>query len=281
MKTVSDTLSIDVGRLVNVATTVSAGDLAEAILIQALKIAEDSHPIKVIIKGIAASEWVEKALQVSQALAKVAKAAALHGAFNSLVSKAKVYKNKLKQNENFWLQVSAVLDNLNNNTASDGFEKIKEKFLASYSEYTPAATKQDIASLVTAWDPLVDTACKITDESKGIASGVGKSILAGKGTCRITKILVQELGFIYEELYEFQFKLIDALVAQMRAQTSQFTANAITADFNIAGTTQLTGNIFAETRISVFDVNDLLQNFCYNSNGNGMRSFGISRGRPT
>ena len=249
MKTVSDTLSRKVTKITGAAAALTVTDLAEAILIQALKIAEDSHPIKVIIKGVAASAWVEKAQQVSQALAKVAKAAALRTAFDNLVSKAKGYKNKLKQNEIFWLRVKAILDNLNSNTPPDGFEKIKEKFLGSYSEYTPAATKQDIASLVTAWDLLVDAGCGIIDETKGIASGVAKAILAGEGTCPKAKILVQELGVIYEEIYEFQFKLIDALVAQMRAQTSQFAANAMTADFSIAGTKQLTDNIFAELEL--------------------------------
>ncbi|KAK3583752.1 hypothetical protein CHS0354_022784 [Potamilus streckersoni] len=231
-------------QLIRAALAAAIGDQVEAALKLSFAIAEACNPLSIIFTGGGATGVLDATQGVSQAMANVAKAAKLKDAFDALISEIRKFVDKLKKNEIYLNTVTSLINSLKKNALSSSssspssltpeFEAQKNKFLDDYNNYTPAVTKDDLKGITVYWENLIDEACDLLDATSGTVSGITKTVLAAKRICPNAKVEVQKLIATYEEIYDFQFKLMDALATCMRAVTAYQAANVINSDFDAA-----------------------------------------------
>ncbi|KAK3583794.1 hypothetical protein CHS0354_022837 [Potamilus streckersoni] len=232
-------------QLIKAALAAAIGDQVEAALKLSFAIAEACNPLDIIFTGGGATGVLDATQGVSQAMANVAKAAKLKDAFDALISEITKYSDKIKQNEIYLNNVASLINSLKTMALSSSsssssfslsseFEAQKQQFLDDYNNYTPAVTKDDLKGITVYWENLIDEACDLLDSTSGTVSGITKSVLAAQRTCPNAKVEVQKLIATYEEIYDFQFKLMDALAACMGAVTAYQAANVINSDFDAA-----------------------------------------------
>ncbi|KAL3861686.1 hypothetical protein ACJMK2_007710 [Sinanodonta woodiana] len=227
-------------QLIKAALAAAIGDQVEAALKLSFAIAEACNPLKAIFAGGSATDVLDATQGVSQAMSNVAKAAKLKDAFDTLISEIKKYSDKLNKNEIYLNNVASLITSLNTSALSSSasvsseFEAQKQRFLDDYNNYTPAVTKDDLREITVYWENLIGEACDLLDSTSGTISGITKTVLAAQRTCPNAKVEVQKLIATYEEIYDFQFKLMDALAACMRAVAAYRAANVINSDFEAA-----------------------------------------------
>ncbi|KAL3861522.1 hypothetical protein ACJMK2_007551 [Sinanodonta woodiana] len=232
-------------QLIKAALAAAIGDQVEAALKLSFAIAEACNTLKTIFAGGSATDILDAAQGFSQAMANVAKAAKLKDAFDTLISEIRIYAAKINKNEIYLNNVVSLITSLKTSALSSSssssstslsseFEAQKQRFLDDYNNYTPAVRKDEMRGITVYWGNLISEACDLLDSTSGTVSGITKTILAAQRTCPNAKVEVQKLITTYEEIYDFQFKLMDALAACMRAIAAYRAANVINSDFEAA-----------------------------------------------
>ncbi|KAK3593043.1 hypothetical protein CHS0354_007830 [Potamilus streckersoni] len=204
-------------KIIKAALLATIGDQVEAFLGFNFALSEILNPTHILFGGGSTKHTFDATREVSQAMVGVAKAASLKQAFDSLISEI---KSEVSISPSSSLS-SKLKGQINN-------------FVELYSNYQPAVTKYDLRAIIAFWEKLVDEACGILDSTSGIVSSISNVIMTAQRDCPNAKVEVQILVTIYEEIYDFQFQLIDSLSDGMRAFISSQASKAINSDFDKA-----------------------------------------------
>ena len=110
------------------------------------------------------------------------------------------------------------------------FEQSKDDFLDNYNDYSPKVFEDNIAKLEAEWENIIEGACGLLNENDVLpASGLNVIVPT---YCWEMKTLMQELTEVFNEIYDYQFELMDAMAAYIRAMTAYTAANMISKDFD-------------------------------------------------
>ncbi|KAK3594758.1 hypothetical protein CHS0354_014188 [Potamilus streckersoni] len=228
-------------KILKAALVATLGDTAETLLKFSFNIAEACNPMIALIGGGIATSLLETSQQLARSLVAFTEAVVLHDSFYKLVSKAKEFVSKFSKNEKYLTTVVSLVDSLKTFTSSSSssfssseFEAQMNKFQEDYKTYDPAVSKDGLREMTVHWENFVDGACGVLDSTYGNVASVIKIGLIINGYCTNAKLQVQKMVVAYEEIYDFQSALMDALVEAMRAWTSFHAANVINSDFNAA-----------------------------------------------
>ncbi|KAK3597795.1 hypothetical protein CHS0354_006163 [Potamilus streckersoni] len=88
--------------------------------------------------------------------------------------------------------------------------------------------------MTASWENFVIVSCGLVDSTHGNVASAARLTQHQKGSCLQAKLQSRKLVVAYEEIYNFQFTLKDALAKAMRAWTSFHAASIINSDFKAA-----------------------------------------------
>ena len=204
-------------------------NIEEKILILALEIAEAWNPFKWLTGGGAVKDVLEATAALTNALADFAKFIRTSVAFHQLSNKIQEVGEKIEQNDVFLQDVKIMIEQ-ESNTRED-FEASRSRFLKKYNDYNPQITKPELDEVRSRWDTLIDAICEVLDNTDGSVSGAIKTAIYAQGLCMNIRAQIADMMSLYEELYDYQFDLVDAMAAYVRASVSLDAAKEIKADF--------------------------------------------------
>lgn len=100
-------------------------------------------------------------------------------------------------------------------------------FLKQYNAYNPGITVAMIARFGTVMDETIDKLCELIFSGETVLSAPGQYVFAYRGDCFHTKVDVATIMAIYEEYYDFQYELLEAMASYVRANIAMVTSQAM------------------------------------------------------
>ena len=203
-------------------------EMAQAVVTLALTIADACNPLGFIFGGADPKDLADAIADVANAAAQLAKGTAVTVAWNRVKQQSIEINNKFKKNREFLEKVKELVYEESQSRAD--FEYAKNTFLEQYNNYDPQVLPDDLVGMNSLWSGLVEAACEVTD-SFNTAAGIGVSArIKGENLCVDLPILAERMGGLYENIYDFQFDLMDALTEYMRAKVTMDAAEEITTE---------------------------------------------------
>lgn len=86
--------------------------------------------------------------------------------------------------------------------------------------------------MVTTWENVIDETCDVIMGTETNLAAVTVALVRSQGLCPKAKVLAREMISTYEEVYDFQFELIETMATSMRATTAQYAALRIAAGYS-------------------------------------------------
>ena len=203
------------------------------------------NPIAAITGGASVTEVKDRADELATVAADLAKAQYFQNMLELVKQNTEQMGKELRKNQLYLENVYKLIDGVlkSKTLPSEDFESRKLSFLAKYNSYTPAVTKPDITEVMAEWEELVTEGCKLLESATGAYTEVAKAIARAvrmdkddstslsKYLCYSTPIAMKKMAETYDEIYDFQFQLMDAFANYMRSMTSKKAAENIGKSF--------------------------------------------------
>ena len=220
--------------LLNYALATASLQLAQTTVNLALQIYDACNPLKTLFGGGAAVDVLAALDEVAQAISQLADAGSLLAAWDNLKRETNSIVTKLAENTRFLETVKAILDQIDaSETSSETFEKLKQEFLAEYNNYSPKVTKPELTAMTALWEKVIERACGVIEAADKTTSVAVQTYVNSQGYCWKIPIKMQRLTETYEEIYDFQFDLMDAMAAYVRASTAVTSAGDMNENYEM------------------------------------------------
>ena len=248
IETLSTELGNQVGTLIDYAIAAVSVELAEDTAQCVLAAAVLMNPVEKLFGGSSAGDYIDRMAKLADTLTLVGEILSRGKIFNKLVKDAKDIRRRLNNNAHFLEDVRIILDGIQKGTSADDFASIKQKFLDDYKAYDPQVEKPELSAMTGKWEEMIEGTCQFILECETLLSGVPKAKVRTQGLCPKAKAKAQEMIATYEEIYDFQFELIESMATYMRAAVSLDAASSITGDYDA---------LTREAKVDANAVNDL------------------------
>ena len=236
--TLSRRLEKDVQGAMKALITALALQVAEESLVLGLKIAENSNPLKVIFGGVEAGDTYEQTAGVARAIAEAGKGVALMvnlaSVYEDLSALARDFKDNAAQISNLYEMVEAIKKN-----------KIEEigfgaaKFIKGYGDYTPKVSKARLAQNDALWAAFKDSTCDLLFSAQGVGVSATQGVVGGMLLCEKLEGTLAEFAALRENIFDFQFDLVDALAGVVRGDVAKKLEQPITVSNDLLSASQL------------------------------------------
>ncbi|XP_068713476.1 uncharacterized protein [Montipora foliosa] len=228
------------------------GNFIEQAALLVTRIAENCNPVRVIFGGSTPGEIIEQAASVANAASKVVRATTL------FISLERLYLDSLLITEAFLGEnsnrdqlshVKSLVDKIRNNQAGDiGVDA--GNFVEDYAGYTPQTDRSRLAHNNALWSAFKDATCEILNGDVGIAGSIPQSIAGGMLICEKLEGTLAQFFTLREDIFDFQFQLIDSLAMVVRGNIANRLAQNIEGQRDVLEATDLmTGFLMAQNRL--------------------------------
>ena len=236
--TLSRKLEKDVQGAMKALITAQALQVAEESLVLGLKIAENSNPLKVIFGGVEAGDIYEQTAGVARAIAEAGKGVALMvnlaSVYEDLSALARDFKDNAAQISNLYDMVEAIKK-----------KKIEEigfgadKFIKGYGDYTPKVSKARLAQNDALWAAFKDSTCDLLFSAQDVGVSATQGMVGGLLLCEKLEGTLAEFAALRENIFDFQFDLVDALAGVVRGDVAKKLEQSITVSNDLLSASQL------------------------------------------
>ena len=209
------------------AMVAALGDQVEAGVKMVAHLLEACNPISWLTGGTSAVDMMDAAADVSQTLATALALEDLNNAWSSLKFYSIHFVEALIENQDFLENIGKLVKSLSADIPPSDFQEQKDKFIKGYNDYSPGVDVEYLTGISTKWELVIDEACDLIDGTSGAVSGGAK--IAMGSSCLSAKGEVQKLIALYEEIFDFQFDMMDALTECVRASNSFVSASSVSA----------------------------------------------------
>ena len=248
IETLSTELGNQVGKLIDYAIAAVSLELAEDAAQCVLAAAVVMNPLEKLFGGSSAGDYIDRQAKLADTLTLVGEMIGRERVFNELVNDAKDIRRRLNNNAQFLEDVRVILDGIQKGTSADDFASIKQKFLDDYKAYDPQVEKPELSAMTGKWEEMIEGTCQVILECTTNLCAGPKAIVRRQVLCPKAKAKAQEMIATYEEIYDFQFELIESMATYMRAAVSLDAASSITGDYDA---------LTSEAEVDANAVNDL------------------------
>ena len=235
-KTNIDSLSTQLGDqlgvLINYAIAAVSLELAEDTAQMAMAAAVVMNPLEKLFGGSSAGDFVDRTAKLAQTLTLVGEMIERSQSYNELVDQALDIRERFNQNADFLENVRVLVDSIHTGTSTTDFETRKQEFLDQYTAYDPQVEKPELAAMVAKWEDMIDGTCEVILGTETALAAVTVAFVRTEGLCPKAKVKAQEMIATYEEVYDFQFELIETMATYMRAATALDASSSIAADYD-------------------------------------------------
>ena len=219
-------LKIELKRAMAASLTSLAAQLAEATIALAVKVAQESNPVKAVFSGIDVDGMRERMVEVANAAAQQAHQVSLFESLGGLAKDTATIGRLLRENTKQINALTSLVKKIKNNQAEDISEDA-DIFISQYAGYTPTIDRDRMAQNIGMWEAFKESTCNLLNgvESIGasIASGVANSYLL----CETLEGTIAEFSALREDIFDFQFDLVDSLAAVVRGNVAKKLSGSI------------------------------------------------------
>ena len=217
----------------------------EEFFILKLKIGEHLNPMKVIFGGVEAADFYEQIAEITRSIRKAFKGIALMenltSAYNDTASLAKDFKENADQISN----LTGIVDAIKKKRVDEiGFDA--DKFIKAYGAYTPKINKNRLAHNDALWAAFKDSTCEPLLGAEGVGGSiveveahVVKAVPGGMLFCEKLEGSLAEFATLRENIFDYQFDLVDALARVIRGNVAKKLAQSITVSNDLLDASQL------------------------------------------
>ena len=202
-------------------------ELVENTVALVAKMAEESNPIAAIFTGVDSKGIRDAAKDVAKAAANVRTAEALASAMEGLANDTEEIGTCLHNNQNQIKSMKSLVDKIKRNEADDIGDDA-ETFITEYSNYTPKVAGHRMAQNIAKWGAFKGSFCDLINGAEGVvASGAKAAIANGILYCENLEASIAEFGALRENIFDFQFEMVDSLARVMRGNVAKKLADSI------------------------------------------------------
>ncbi|XP_068713477.1 uncharacterized protein [Montipora capricornis] len=227
-------------------------NLVEEAALLVVKIIENCNPLRVIFGGSEPGDIIEKAADVANAASKVVRATALFDSLDRLQADSLLITVSFVGENSNRAQLSlikSIVDKIRNNQAGD-IGADAGKFLQDYAGYTPQVDRSRLAHNDALWSAFKDSTCEILNGDVGIAGSIPQSIAGGMLVCENLEGTLAQFFTLRDDIFDFQFQLIDSLAKVVRGNIAKRLAQNIEGQGDVLEASDLMiGFLMAQNRL--------------------------------
>lgn len=218
--TASEKVQDDTQAVMIAANVALVAQLAEEIAILAAKIANHLNPFKTIFTGVEVADIYEQAGEVARASQELTHGIALFATFKDVYNDMAELAEGLADNAK---QITG-LDTLVNSIKENGVENVgfdSQKFIEAYGGYTPKVDRSALAKNDALWAVYKDSTCELLFGAEGTGAGVTQAVTGGMLLCENLEGTLAEFFALRENIFDFQFDVVDALASVVRGNIAK------------------------------------------------------------
>lgn len=210
------------GLMMGVLTT----NLAEKITQLAFLVVKQANPFKAIFSGPDLEQINEKLGEVADATSQIVKGSTLMKSLTELTQDSlKLYKG-FNENKDQLSSLETVVNKIKNGQSSN-IGKDSTTFIEQYNSYTPKVSRSEIAKNNALWSAFKEATCALLEGEVGIGGAVPKSIAGSELICERLEGVMAQFFTLREDIFNFQFQLVESVTSVIRANIKQRLAKEI------------------------------------------------------
>ena len=217
---------------------VLAAALAEKVVLLGVSVATNSNPLKLIFSGPDVVDIVERANDIADATVDTLHGMALIDAVINLAWDSSEFSQAFIGNDQQIAHLesvkSQILNDQENNLNQDA-----DKFLQEYAAYTPLTGRSRLAQNNALWSAFKDSTCDLLSSEGGIATSVIKGTATMKLLCERLEGTLAQFFTLREDIFDFQFQLVDAIAGVVRGNIAKRLAEGIKREVDVVSGAQL------------------------------------------
>lgn len=224
--TLSEKVQKDTEAVMIAANVALLAQLAQEIAILAAKIANHFNPVKVIFTGVEVADIHEQAAEVARASQESVHGAALFATFSEVYSDMAKLAEGLKENADQITALQTMIKAIKENGVEDiGFDS--QRFIEAYGGYTPKVDRSALAKNDALWGAYKDSTCDLLFGAEGVGAGITQGVVGGMLLCEKLEGTLAEFFALRENIFDFQFELVDALASVVRGNIAKKLSESI------------------------------------------------------
>ena len=241
--TLSEKLEKDVKAAMTALLVTQAAQVIEESTILGLKIAQQMNPLKVFFSGVEAGEVYEQTAEVARAVQELARGSALmanlYQVYDDTSALAKSFQENANQISNLDVMVNAIKENKIDQIGFDA-----DKFVEAYGAYTPKVNRSQLAKNDALWAAFKASTCDLLFNAQGVGAAVSQGVVGGMLLCENLEGTLAEFAALRENIFDFQFDLVDALARVVRGIVAKKLAESITVSNDLLDASKLMVGFF-------------------------------------
>ncbi|KAJ7393034.1 hypothetical protein OS493_008320 [Desmophyllum pertusum] len=135
-------------------------------------------------------------------------------------------KTELHDNQKQIDSLVTLVNKIKNNQA-DQIDDDAEMFIEQYSGYTPMVDRSRLAQNTAKWGAFKEYTCDLLNGVEGIGASPAKAVANGFLLCENLEGTIAEFDALRENIFDFQFELVDSLARVVRGNVAKKLANSI------------------------------------------------------
>lgn len=224
--TLSQKVNDDVEAAMIATTTLIGVQLVEETVALVAKVVAEANPIKAVFTGVDQEGVREQAIAVAEAAADLAHIISLFAHLGGLATDTTAIATDLHDNQNQIKSLKVLVDKIQNNQVDD-ITADAEEFINQYAGYTPKVDRSRMAQNTAKWGAFKGSTCDLLTGVEGIGASVGKGVANGFLLCEKLEGTIAEFDALRENIFEFQFDLVDSLARVVRGNVAKKLADSI------------------------------------------------------
>lgn len=200
--------------------------LIEASTALAVKIVEESNPIKGIFSGVKFTEIQDHAIALAKAAEQEAHQISLLARLVELADDTAEIGELLMYNTNQITTLTKLVNKIINNQTNDIGEDA-DTFINQYANYTPMVDRDRLAQNIGMWEAFKESTCDLLNGVEAIGASIATAVANGFALCENLEGKIAEFNALRENIFDFQFDLVDSLAAVVRGNVAKKLSDAI------------------------------------------------------
>ena len=264
--TLSEKVQYDTQAVMIAANVALVAQLAQEIAILAAKIANHLNPFKVIFTGVEVADIYEQAGEVARAAKELVHGAALFATFSEVYGDMAKLAEGLEDNSNQITGLQTLLNAIKENGVEDiGFDS--QRFIQAYGGYTPKVDRSALAKNDALWAAYKDSTCDLLFGAEGVGAAVTQGVTGGMLLCENLDGTLAEFFALRENIFDFQFDLVDALASVVRGNIAKKLSESISiTNDRLKASTLMLGYFMTQYRLQ-FEANLYCEKWQYLNQG--------------
>ena len=239
----------DLKAIMNLMKTGLELQFAEELMLLGVEILQSMMPNKIFFGGIDFKDMLEQAQEVGRAGEELSHGGALIVAFMNVVQDSESLAHDLNDNAKQIAHLRIVVEKITNNQI-DSIDSDADLFIEEYGNYTPKIAKPRLAENDAMWAVFKSTACDLLNDAQGVGATMTKGVANIDLLCENLEGSLAEYFTLRENIFDFQFELVDAVARVVRGNVAKKLADSLTySKDNLHANQLMRGFLMAQIRL--------------------------------